>query len=471
MEGWPRRDWNHRKASVRTRVAVLASLVSVAAQGLGRVLTNILIGRMAGVEALGHAGTISAVAFGAALFGPGAFASALSKFVGRAQGEQDSREGRLATLLEGWSSCVSLGLALGVTLWAGLTLSWSDALPSGLLALGACLYPAARARSFLRDQAPRASQADVLLTLVSLAGTAGLALGGVTGSWLLFPQTVALLAYSTLFAGREIHLARLPGEILEFTLLAMVGSLASAGVLQLTVLIARMDGGVSSAAYATAAFAVSTPLSFVASAVISALYPALARAIGAGERDRAMQVARASALTLGRLMAPPFFMISYFAPELITTLWGADFTPAAQLVAPMTSAILATTMAAPTVAYMTAGDRTGMRKSATLSVAGTLVGLVPWTVAALSVGSQMHLIGWGYLLSMALTAFGSIVVAEGRALTQNLAATTAVTALTLCAPLVRGILSPSIGLYFGIALAAAATLWAGLEAQRLRSSL
>ncbi len=451
------------KASHTARRLVLWSVTGIAAQGLSRLSTNVLIGRVAGVESLGHVSTISAAAFGAALLGPTAIAAAQTKFVAHMEGRGEIDSARaMAQTLSSWSFLSGAILSVVVGLWLGVPLGVSDALVGLCLTLGACGYAMGRSVCFLEGRNEAGARWEVLMGVFGLTGAGIMAWLGAEGGLLLIPQALALNAYAAHFNRPKRRVRALPREIVEFVFLSTVAGLASAGVFHLTILAARLDGDSLAAGLASAALAVSTPLSFIAGAVTSVLYPRLARSVGAQDIAAGLALARRAALGLASVLLPPVFLATYFAPDFLSAVWGKPFTAAAELVAPMAAGIVATAVAAPEVAMLTASSRSGVRQSTVASIGGTAIGIVLWVMALWMPGSQLTLISYGYMVSMSLTAIASTVILARRIAATTLYAAGAC-AVILAAPVARG-LTPSeyeaaVGVAAGGALLAA-SLWA-----------
>lgn len=390
---------------------IVWSVVGVAAQGFSRLATNVIVARMSGLESLGHVGTISAAAFGVALLGPTALAATQTKFVAQVQGAGGRDAAKdLGGSLSSWCLCLSILLSILVGWWLALTVSPVDAISGFLLTAGASLYSMARSACFLNGKNAVGVRLEVGMATAGLIGAAILAWTGGSGGILLLPQAIALICYAAYFLRPSMKPMRLSKEMLEFVALSSLAGLASAGVFQMTILVARLDGGVGSAGMASAALAVSTPLSFIAGAVTSVLYPRFSRLVGAQRYTEALALSRRSALGLASVLLPPLFLVTYFAEDILSAVWGAEFAPSGGLVAPLVAGIIATAVAAPEVAMLTARSRSGVRESTVASVAGTAVGVTLWAMSLWLPGNQLPLIAYGYMLSMSLTALASTIL-------------------------------------------------------------
>ncbi|MEL4359218.1 MULTISPECIES: lipopolysaccharide biosynthesis protein [unclassified Luteococcus] len=454
------------------RQIVASSIMGVAAQGMSRLLANLAVGRIGGVDSVGQIGTISAVAFTAALLGPTALGAALSKFVAHAQGREDENaEQAISTGLLTRAALLTAALASGVACWIGLTLGMREVIPALVMTLGACGYAITRPWCFVQRRSSEGVIIEVAAGVLGVVGACGLALLGVTGGWVLVPQGAGLIFYALYFFPRlERRWMPIGREASEFVALGTAAGLASSGVFQGTILFARLDGGVKAAGLAASAFSISTPLSFIASAVTSALYPRLAISVGAGEGVAAQTLAQRASSALASVLCPLFLMISWFAPELMTIVWGREFVPAAVMVPPMVTAILATSMAAPQVALLTAKSRGGVRLSAMTSVGGTVLGVILWAAAYRMPGSQPQLIAWGYLLSMALTAIAAVLLTMGSALSAVVPIVAASTGVLL-APVVRSLLpGPLLEMMAGLIIGVGASVLGAISSRRLLST-
>nr|WP_240895374.1 lipid II flippase MurJ [Kineococcus siccus] len=160
-----------------------------------------------------------------------------------------------------------------------------------------------------------------------------------------------------------------------FVAWGVLGNVASAGLLQLCVVVARAERPVVEVGLLSAAVALATPASLVARSLVQVLFPAMARSVGAGDLDAVRR--RTDVVTRGivTVFVPAFALLVLAARPLLRVM-GGDFGGGTTALRILLVAVLLTTLPVAAVAAMTSGAAAGIRRSALMSATGLGVGVV-----------------------------------------------------------------------------------------------
>jgi len=123
----------------------------------------------------------------------------------------------------------------------------------------------------------------------------------------------------------------------------------------------------------------------------------------------------------------------------------------------MVAGILATAVAAPEVAMLTARSRAGVRQSTVASLTGTLAGIALWAVSLYLPGSQTLLVSYGYTISMFLTAVGSMIMLDRKVTWTSFCAVVSCFGI-IVAPALREALPVAVRLPLGVVVSLTAGL-------------
>ncbi len=201
---------------------------------------------------------------------------------------------------------------------------------------------------------------------------------------------------------------RLPRtEILGYVLLACLGTLASNGFLQGTQLFAAHFATAVEVAYFTAAVTLVTPMYFLPRALGLALFPAMARAHGAGDVDAVRRQADLSTRALLVLLAPLFAAGILLAREVLLLFGGPRYAAGAPVLQLMLGATYLAVCAVAAVNTLSSGDGWQLRTPVLSALAGCLTGLLVVAVLGGRLGAAG--VGIGYLAGTAVTAGGPTV--------------------------------------------------------------
>lgn len=391
----------------------LVSVAGLAAQGLIRFAVLFVIGRFAGPMVLGVVATAMATAALLVLLWPSTSGQAASRFIARARGRGDAGElsavlGHLnrrfvqatlvlaAVAVPAWS--VVDGHARGVGVWAGGLL-----VAAYLIGLAGQGYT--RGVHYGCGAVSRVVAWDVATSLAGLVGVVGLLVAGVDGLWLLAPVAAALLVLTggcwpwrtatTQAPGAPGKRVALRRELDVFVAYGSLGTLASAGLVQLSLLAARLAGDAAGAGQYAAATAVALPLTLLSGAMSLVLYPTMAQAFG--RRDRDAVAAHLDRGTRGLLVvvAPVVAVIAVLSPQVVGVIWGPSYAGTAVLLPVIVGAVLASMVAVPSVNALTSDDQVlGIRQISLVSMAGLVVAVVAWTLLVPRLGVLG--VAWGY---------------------------------------------------------------------------
>lgn len=396
-------------------LAVL-STVGVVVQGAARFLYTLLIGRVLGPIVLGVINSGISLAMVASMVLPNAAGSAATKFIARINGAGDPQLARDVTAhLARRVLGVSLVLALGAGFAAALILHapLPTAVSVGVLTAAYSGYLFVRGVQFGTGQVARATRWEVgsALTALLLLGVV-LALGAT--AWLLVPLCLGYAGYAAVgwpkLRGAAIDRG-LRREMDAFIGWGVLGNLASAGLLQLSVVVAvAADTGTRAGLYA-AAVALATPASMLARSLSMVLFPAMASAVGRGD---AVGLRRQTDLITRGLVT---VMVGVFGclvlgASLLLALFGPAYAPGTGLLRVVLLAVLLSTVSVAAVNSLTSGPPEGIRISAAMSSAGFVVGMGAMLLGAPRWG--VDAVAVGYLAGTTVTGLAPLVLVAHR---------------------------------------------------------
>ena len=388
------------------------SSIGLAAQGILRFATSLLIGHIAGKTVLGVVASAIATSLFLALLWPTTTGSAASKFLARARGAGNPEQMVHTANHLRWRT-VQTGLLLGaVSLPAWVLINGGtvpDALSVAALTVAYSGYSFTRGVQFGAGQVARATAWDVTSVLVGLGSLLVLLLAGVRGTALVLPLVVTYGLYT--LAGWPYRVHGRPErahrrELDGFVMLGAIGSLASAGFIQLSQVAAKLSGGDADAGQYASALALATPASLLAGSLSLVLLPSLAETWGRGDHVAfKAQVDRATR-SLGVVMIAAFGAAMLCSRLIVALVWGSRFAGAENLLPVLLVAVLATNLGVTSVNALNTRSQRGMVMTTAASLAGMLVGLVLWLLVAPRFGVTGVAIG--YLCGTVVIAGGPI---------------------------------------------------------------
>jgi O-antigen/teichoic acid export membrane protein len=385
------------------------AMAGVVFQGVSRFATSLLVGRLGGPTALGLLASALSTAQLLSLFWPISTGGAASKFVARARGRRDAGEAsaiarhlRLRTL----QATVVLGLA-AVPVW--MTVDNGDlvgGLCVAIMVVGYSGYSFTRGLHFGAAQVLRATEWDLATGTLGIIGvTVALALS-VRGVFLVLPLAVAAMTYTIAcwpWRARGAISTALQQEVDKFVALATIGTLASAGFLQLSVVAARIAGGSQGAGQYAAAFALAFPLSIVAGSLSLVLYPAMSRAVGRGDYTLFRRQTDYATRFLALGMVTAVGCLTLCSRSVISIVWGVHYQASGKLLPVLLFAVLVTTLGVPSVNSLTSRTQKGIIVATSASVVGLTVGALLWMFLAPWIGVLG--IAVGYLSGSSVMVF------------------------------------------------------------------
>ncbi len=410
-------ELNNPPNASTTRKGIL-SFLTIGLQGVTRFVSNWLIGVLRPPVALSMVSSATAIAFTLHNLWTSSASPAASKFIARARGKDDDTEvhavaahlrrrvlqvGAFLAFLAPFAWWFVWQRFYGGEWWEGLCVS------AIVLSVGASQF--ARGVHFGAAQVARGTRVDMVTSVVGIGSTVLLLALGVQGILLTVPLSLTMGVYAVLcwpWTAHGVPERKLRSEIDKFVLFGALGSIASAGMLQISMSVATSLGEQSRDMYAPALQLV-TPLSMIAQAMTLVLYPSMAQAQGAGDLDRLRRQTDLTTRMFVTGLVPIFGAMAIASRPVVALVWVGRH-PGAELVMPaFCLALLATNLASPSVSAVTSGEHRNMWYSMLLAQAGLVVAIISWIVVGGSRGAVG--VGVGYALGALTTATGLFVVA------------------------------------------------------------
>ncbi|MFD5225011.1 lipopolysaccharide biosynthesis protein [Microbacterium sp. NPDC058342] len=370
-------------------------------------VTNVLIGRLASPVVLGQTQAAISTASLASVAGPTSTGSAASKYIATSRGGGSPQHAASVAAFIGRVALVA-AVALTVIVAAVLVLTGRDAMTvavTSLMVLGVSARAFIEGAQFGAQQIERAAAWSTVISVLSTLAVGTMLLLGTRSILVLLPLALLNLMYAVaswpsmrgpLPAGAERR------RILHFAGLAMLGTVASTGLLQASVLVAQNALGDHYTGQYSVAITLAAPVSVLAGATSLVLFPILAASHGAGDAASVARTTDSVSRHLLTLMVPALILLVFLGRPVIDLLWGGSFSEAYGLTAFIAAAMVITAVASPAVSSLTTGDNRGMLISAGSALGGAAVGVASW-FALLPVAPESA-IPIGFLTGTALTA-------------------------------------------------------------------
>lgn len=378
----------------------LYSTTGLVAQGLLRFVTSFLVGHIAGKSVLGEIASAIAMSLTLALLWPTSTGSAASMFLARARGEDKPDELRATAAhlrMRTMQSGLLLG-AVGIPLWVLIDGgSWAGALSVAALTIAYSGYSFTRGVQFGAGQVLRATMWDVTSVLLGLGALAALLVAGVRNTTLVVPLVLTYSLYTLASwpygargkVGRERR-----RELDGFVVLGAIGSLASAGFLQLSQVAAKMAAGDTEAGQYASALALATPASMLATSLTLVLLPSLSEAYGRGDLDLFRAQTDRATRGLAVTMVAIFCSIMVCSRLIVSVVWGPAYAGAEKLLPVLAAAVLATNLGVASVNALYTRSRRGLMINTSAGVGGMLIGVVVWLLLGPHLGPYGVAIGY-----------------------------------------------------------------------------
>ena len=411
-------------------VSVRWSAVGIAVSGLTRFVYSALVGHLAGTAALGVVNSGLFLALLAVQAGPNAAGAAAAKFLAHAAGRAE-RAGVSPDLARVWRQVLAWGIALSMVCAVAAGVATVAVLERDVVqgALVAVLVAAMGAYLLTRGarfaagdfaatawaEAAAAAVSLALLLLVLVAGDLSWALAPLAAGYalyaaLMWPRHGALRSRPTRDAARggyrgpalQDASSAAPVELRSFLAWAVLGGLASAGLLQVSVVVAgAVDDPLRVGQYA-AAVAVSTPMALLAAPLFQVLFSHLSRSTGSADAAAVRAGTDAATRALVVVMVAVGGGLALVARTAVGVM-GADLGAAVPLVHVVALSVLVSTLSVPAVASLTSGG--GIRAVALTSATGLALGVAVMALTAPSwgLGAGVEGVAAGYAVGTVAT--------------------------------------------------------------------
>lgn len=362
------------------------SLVAIAAAGITRLIFAIAIGRFFGAEVLGEANSIISIGMLISLVVSPGVGQALAKKVSFDRGRIENSSLDYSTVLVTLSHHLLLtAAALVVGLW-----TYKNNTEAGLLiavAIGYGIYTFNKALLYSVEQVATYARNEIGSDILFLV-----ALGFVIVQDF---RTLALLPVATLYGvfslATTVKLAKLvdtsashdtaanstwQGPLIKYAVLVTVGTLASTGFFQLTMVLASQRLNDTETGYYAAAMAAVTPAFLIPRALSSVLFPAMAKNTGSGNHQSLHAQLDQATTVLASLTVPAFALAACVSPLIMTYGFGKEFQPAAVAFAILAGGIWVYIASVPAVNYLSTDTRLVLNMiPPVFSVLGAIAGL------------------------------------------------------------------------------------------------
>lgn len=398
-------------STVRSRT--LLTSLGILVQGVVRFLYTVLVARSTSPAVLGAVNASISLAMFLSLLWPSAMGAGVVRFVAGEQGagrhEASAAVLRLLARQALWSSVV-LSVASAAIAALVLDLPHGTAIGTAGLVLAYSCYSFVRGVQYARDTVARATRWEVIaggLALVLLVAV--LATG--SSAVLLAPLTVGYALYAFVLWPRGPAGPTGPDlrrDVARFVLLTVVGTVASTGFLQLSMVVARATTTGPDAGYYAAALALATPASLLARSLSLALYPTMAQTQGRGDPTTVRWMTDAATRSLVVVMVAVFGFLVLTSEVLVSLVYGSRFSPAADLLPLLMLAVLPTSVAVAAVSRLSSASNRLYVSVTTSSVVGLLLGLAVWALVTDRYGVLG--IAIGYLAGGVVVGLGPLVI-------------------------------------------------------------
>lgn len=394
--------------------AVLSTTGMILA-GVVRFGYSAVIGLVFGKVVLGQVNSAISLALFVSLLYPSAAAYAATKFIARARGAAAFDEARavMAHLIRvTYLSAVVVGVASAVVAPSLLHVSGSDAALTGVLVVANAGYLLARSLLYGGGWVVRATVWDLVTSVLSLVLLAVVVLAH-SRTALLLPLTIGYALYSACNLpglSRQRHRLERPlrREMSGFIRISLLNSLATGGVLQLS-LVATQHWDPAQAGAFAAALTLATPAALVSRSLSSVLFPALSAAHGRGEHDAARSQVDLSTRVLFMMSVLVFAPLMLVSPLLIHIIFPRPQFAIAAVVLPilLVSVMVQNAVIGATNLLLTRSHHEG-RIVMLSSLAGALLSIGGWFVSAPHGGFVA--IAWWFLAGAVIASAAPVVV-------------------------------------------------------------
>jgi O-antigen/teichoic acid export membrane protein len=386
------------------------SMLALVALGLTRLIHGSLVSRATDKETYGLVGALIAITTIASLLLPAGVASAASRFIPYHHGRADPDAARAVHRFLGrlgLAGSVALGLGAALGAQRAFHLDVEDTVQVGALCLAFSVYSVQKATLYGFGEVSAYVRLELASSALAVAATVLVVVAG----WRLYLLPLAL-GYSVFSVGSWWRLraafarSAVPNkrEILVYIGLACAGTLCSMGFLQGTQLLATHFAAKAEVAYFAAAVTLVAPAYFLPRALGLVLFPAMARAHGAGDLADVRRHADLSTRALVVPLAPLFVAGVLVAREVLVVFGGERYATGGEVLRLLLAATYLAVIQVAAVNALSSGEY--VRVPVGFGVLGCLAGLA--VVAGLGGPLGATGVGLGYLLGTAVTALGPV---------------------------------------------------------------
>lgn len=386
-----------------------ASTLGVLLQGGARFLVSVMVGRIAGPAALALLNGSLSLATVASLLWPTSAGQAASIILAR---EEAAGRGDLVPAVQRHLTRRA-GIVVGATLpvvavVAALILraGWVTAAWVAALTVAFSAYNVTRGMQFGRGRVLQATFWEGASALTTLGLLAAVLATDLPGLYLL-PLTVGYAVYAV-GGWPRVSTARiglpepLRQELDQYVVWGVLGTLASTGLLQLSMVIAvATESGEDAGMYA-AAISLATPAAMLATAFSMALAPTMARSVGRADPGALAAQTDAATRALAAGMVLVFGLVAIVAPPLVDLVYGPHYEDAVALLRILLIAVLLSALPVAATNSITTRGSAGVRLSAFMAIASMVAGLASIGVLAPRYGTTG--VASGYLVGSAVKA-------------------------------------------------------------------
>ncbi|WP_315913016.1 lipopolysaccharide biosynthesis protein [Arthrobacter sp. lap29] len=382
-------------------------LMGTLSQGLVRFLYNILLGRFLGPAALGTVNSAMSVALLLSLLWPTSSGQAATRFVAQMRGADKMDHAQAVANYLGRRMLASAILLALATVSICLTVLHADlgtSLSAGLLLLGYAAWSFTRGVQYGAGQIARAAVWDVVSSIASLIMLA-LVLVFHADAALLIPLALSYGVYGAVCWPRKGS-ANLDKPFVKqmntFVMYGVLGTVSSTGLLQLSMIAAKLVSSAHDAGMYAAALSLATPATMMARTLSQVLFPTMAEAGGRG--DASSLKTQTDLVTRGLVvtMIPVFGSLALGSPLLLQILYGQKFADAAGLLPVLLIAVMFTTLPVAGVNRLNARGISGARFVSMVAAAGLVLSVILWFILTPYMG--LMAIAVGYLVTTICTS-------------------------------------------------------------------
>ena len=281
-----------------------------------------------------------------------------------------------------------LGLAGAAVVPFLLDLGPLDAVLTGLLVVTYSGYMFLRGTMYGLGLVERATVWDVLSAAAARAALAVVVNAGVS-SLALLPLVLGYGIYVVVNVpvhGGKLTDRMLRAEVDRFVRLTLVNSLATSGLLQLSMVVARIEDPLGAGAFA-AALSLATPASLVSRSLSLVLFPSLSAAFGRGDDAGLRAQVDTASRSLSLISVATFGPLMIISPALIDFFYRrGDYSEAAVVLVPLLLAVLVLNVAVGATNSLLTREHRHAQVVMVAGLTGAAVGGMAWLVAVPALG-------------------------------------------------------------------------------------